>query len=108
VALPTGTVTFCMTDIEGSTKLLADLGPDYARLLLDHHAIVRGELARHHGVEVSTEGDSFFCVFGSAVDAVQAAVGVQRCLAGHRWPCWPTTGKRRGGRALRPPGIPGA
>jgi predicted ATPase/class 3 adenylate cyclase len=86
VGLPTGTVTFCMTDIEGSTRLLADLGPEYARLLLDHHAIVRGELARHSGVEVSTEGDSFFLVFRSAVDAVRTAVGVQRCLAAHAWP----------------------
>ena len=84
--LPTGTVTFCMTDLEGSTRLLAGLAEQYARLLADHHAIVRAEFARHHGVEVSTEGDSFFCVFHSAVDAVQAAVGVQRCLARHAWP----------------------
>jgi class 3 adenylate cyclase len=70
VGLPTGTVSFVMTDIEGSTRLLADLGSDYARLLLDHHALVRGELARHSGIEVSTEGDSFFCVFGSAVEAL--------------------------------------
>jgi predicted ATPase/class 3 adenylate cyclase len=75
-----------MTDIEGSTRLLADLGTEYAQLLLDHHAIVRGELARHAGVEVSTEGDSFFCVFRSAVDAVLTAVAVQRCLAVHPWP----------------------
>jgi predicted ATPase/class 3 adenylate cyclase len=86
VGLPTGTVTFLMTDVEGSTRLLADLGGDYARLLLDHHGIVRGELARHHGVEVSTEGDSFFCVFRSPVDAVEAALAVQRCLAAHPWP----------------------
>ena len=84
--LPTGTVTFCMTDIEGSTRLLADLGEQYPRLLSDHHAIVRAELARHHGVEVSTEGDSFFCVFRSAVDAVQAVAAVQLCLAAHTWP----------------------
>ena len=81
-----------MTDIEGSTRLLAALGEDYAGLLLAHHAIVRAELARHDGVEVSTEGDSFFCVFGSAVDAVQAAVAVQRCLAAH-------PGRRGGGCA---------
>src|ERR1700712_1281713 len=81
-----------MTDIEGSTRLLADLGSDYARLLGDHHAIVRGELASHSGVEVSTEGDSFFCVFASPIDAVEAAVAVQRGLAAHQWP---------GGRAVR-------
>jgi len=92
VGLPAGTVTFVMTDIEGSTRLLADLGAGYAPLLLDHHAIVRGELARTQGVEVSTEGDSFFCVFPSAVDAVGMAVAVQRCLAAHAWP---------GGRQVR-------
>jgi predicted ATPase/class 3 adenylate cyclase len=86
VGLPTGTVTFVMTDIEGSTKLLADLGSDYARLLLDHHALVRAELVRHSGIEVSTEGDAFFCVFGSAVDAVETAIGVQHDLAAHSWP----------------------
>jgi predicted ATPase/class 3 adenylate cyclase len=75
-----------MTDIEGSTRLLADLGTGYAGLLLDHHAIVRGELAHHSGVEVSTEGDSFFCVFVSPVDAVETAIEVQRCLAAHAWP----------------------
>ena len=92
MGLPTGTVTFVMTDIEGSTRLLADLGDDYAHLLLDHHAIVRRELARTHGVEVSTEGDSFFCSFSSPVDAVRMAVAVQRCLAAHAWP---------GGRQVR-------
>ena len=90
--LPTGTVTFLMTDIEGSTRLLADLGGEYADLLLTHRGIVRAELERSHGVEVSTEGDSFFCVFESAVDAVQAAVAIQRCLATQAWP---------GGRAVR-------
>jgi predicted ATPase/class 3 adenylate cyclase len=75
-----------MTDIEGSTRLLAGLADQYPRLLAEHHAIVRAELARHRGVEVSTEGDSFFCVFPSAVDAVQAMAAVQRCLAAHPWP----------------------
>ena len=90
--LPTGTVTFCMTDIEGSTRLLADLGEEYAGLLLTHRAIVRAELVRNHGIEVSTEGDSFLCVFVSAVDAVRTAVAVQRCLAAQAWP---------GGREVR-------
>jgi predicted ATPase/class 3 adenylate cyclase len=92
VALPTGTVTFCMTDIEGSTRLLAELGNEYAAVLLAHRGIVRGELDRHRGIEVETEGDSFFCVFPSASDAVRAAVEVQRSLAGHAWP---------GGRQIR-------
>ena len=84
--LPTGTVTFCMTDIEGSTRLLAELGDDYGPVLQTHRGIVRTQLARHSGTEVETEGDSFFCVFGRAADAVLCAVEVQRCLAAHPWP----------------------
>jgi predicted ATPase/class 3 adenylate cyclase len=75
-----------MTDIEGSTRLLAALGDGYAPVLEAHRAIVRAELARHSGVEVETEGDAFFCVFARAVDAVDWAVAVQRCLATHPWP----------------------
>ncbi len=86
MALPAGTVTFWMTDIEGSTRLLTELGEEYRTLLRGHHAVVRAEVARNAGVEISTEGDSFFCVFRSAVDAVRAAAGVQRCLAVQPWP----------------------
>ncbi|UOY00744.1 adenylate/guanylate cyclase domain-containing protein [Blastococcus sp. PRF04-17] len=86
MALPTGTVTFCMTDIEGSTRLLAELGDEYPGVLLAHRAIVRAELDRHRGTEVETEGDSFFCVFPSASDAVRATVEVQRSLAAFAWP----------------------
>lgn len=86
MALPTGTVTFAMTDIEGSTRLLAELRDGYAPVLEAHRALVRGALARHDGVEVETEGDSFFCAFRRAGDAVAAAVDVQECLAAHPWP----------------------
>jgi predicted ATPase/class 3 adenylate cyclase len=86
VPLPTGTVTFGMTDIEGSTRLLAELGDDYAAVLAAHREIVRDQLARHGGVEVDTEGDAFFCVFRGAADAVRAMVEIQRCLAAHPWP----------------------
>src|SRR3712207_4665462 len=75
-----------MTDIEGSTRLLAELGAGYGPVLEAHRGIVRAELARHSGVEVETEGDSFFCVFPRAADAVRWAVAVQRCLAAHPWP----------------------
>ena len=75
-----------MTDIEGSTRLLAELGDGYGPVLEAHRAIVRDQLSRHDGVEVETEGDAFFCVFPRAGDAVAAAVEVQRCLAAHRWP----------------------
>jgi len=56
-SLPTGTVTFLFTDIEGSTRLVQALGPRYAEVLDDHCRIVRGAIAAAGGTEVSTEGD---------------------------------------------------
>src|SRR5919106_6468345 len=84
--LPTGTVTFLVTDIEGSTRLLQRLGADYPAVLERHAAIVRTAIAEHAGVEVSTEGDSFFAVFRAAGAAVRAAVAAQRGLAQEQWP----------------------
>jgi predicted ATPase/class 3 adenylate cyclase len=84
--LPTGTVTFLFTDIEGSTRLLQELGDQYAGLRDDHAAIVRQAIARRGGVEVSTAGDSFFVVFAEAAGAVAAAVDANRDLAAHDWP----------------------
>ncbi len=84
--LPTGTVTFYFSDIEGSTRLIQQLGPDYPDALLAHHSIQREALARHNGHELRTEGDSFFIVFGSALDACEGAATVQRMLAQHGWP----------------------
>jgi predicted ATPase/class 3 adenylate cyclase len=85
-SLPTGTITFFFTDIEGSTRLFEALGPEYPDLLDRHHQIVRDAISSHSGHEVSTEGDSFFAVFGSAADAVAAAVALQRGLAVAEWP----------------------
>jgi predicted ATPase/class 3 adenylate cyclase len=85
-ALPTGTVTFLFTDIEGSTRLLQDLGERYGEVRDAHAAILRRAIRDGHGVEVSTEGDSFFAAFASPAAAVRAAVAAQRGLAGHRWP----------------------
>lgn len=84
--LPTGTVTLLFSDIEGSTNLLRRLGEDYAAALSAERALVRAAIARWHGCEMGTEGDSFFVVFTSAGDAVQAAVQAQRDLARHAWP----------------------
>jgi predicted ATPase/class 3 adenylate cyclase len=84
--LPTGTVTFLFTDIEGSTRLLQELGPRFASVRHEHNEIVRRAIVEGGGVEVSTEGDSFFAAFGSAVGAVEAAVAAQRGLATHDWP----------------------
>lgn len=84
--LPSGTVTFLFTDIEGSTKLLQELGDGYADALAQHSEIIRGAVATHNGVEVSTEGDAFFCVFEEAADAAAATVGIMRGLAEASWP----------------------
>ncbi|MDP9269834.1 MAG: tetratricopeptide repeat protein [Chloroflexota bacterium] len=85
VALPTGTVTFLFTDIEGSTKLLQALGDRYPAILARHHEIVRDAIRAHGGTEVGTEGDSFFVAFPSAPAAVGAAIDAQRALAGEPW-----------------------
>ena len=88
--LPTGTVTFLFTDIEGSTRLLQEIGDLYPQVLDDHAAILRRAIDEGGGVEVSTEGDSFFAAFRSPVQGVQAAVTAQRGLAAHDWsPCSP-------------------
>src|SRR2546422_8067824 len=84
--LPTGTVTFLFTDIEGSTRLLRDLGEGYASVWKRHQLIIREAIAAAGGAEVGTEGDSFFAAFSSAPGAVRAAVAAQRSLAAHAWP----------------------
>jgi predicted ATPase len=72
--LPSGTVTFLFTDVEGSTKLLHELGPEqYADALAEHRRIVREAVNRHGGVEVDTQGDAFFVAFSTAPGALQAA-----------------------------------
>jgi predicted ATPase/class 3 adenylate cyclase len=80
--LPTGTVTFLFTDIEGSTRLLQELGRDRYRLLQNEHAgIMRRAIGAEDGAEIRTEGDSFFVVFPTPSGALRAAVGAQRGLA---------------------------
>ena len=83
-SLPEGTVTFLFTDIEGSTRLLQELGDGYPAVLDAHRRLLRAAFAK--GTEVGTEGDSFFVAFPVATDAVAAAVEAQRALAGHPWP----------------------
>jgi YVTN family beta-propeller protein len=84
--LPSGTVTFLFTDIQGSTQLLKQLGPVYAEVLADHQRVIRAAVTAHGGREVDTQGDSFFVAFRRAKDAVAAAVAIQRDLAAHPWP----------------------
>jgi class 3 adenylate cyclase len=79
--LPAGTVTMLFSDIEGSTALLSRLGNRYGEALSVHRAVLRQAIAAWGGREMSTEGDSFFVVFGSAADAVGCALAAQRGLA---------------------------
>jgi class 3 adenylate cyclase len=85
-SLPVGTVTFLFTDVEGSTRLVQELGDRFRPALETHHAILRRAIAAHGGAEVSTEGDAFFAVFPSPLGAVSAAVDAQRELAAADWP----------------------
>ncbi len=78
--LPTGTVTLLFTDIEGSTRLLDELGDAYAGVLAEHRRVVRDAFSRHGGVEVDTQGDAFFVAFARAADAVAAAAQAQEAL----------------------------
>src|SRR5262245_56423887 len=84
--LPSGTVSILFTDIEGSTRLLQQLGNKYALLLADHERLLRTACESHRGRVVDIHGDSFFVVFSRAVDAVSAAVESQRKLASYGWP----------------------
>ncbi len=85
--LPTGTVTFPFTDIEGSTRLVQALGADrWGPLLERHREIVRTALAASDGIEIQTEGDAFFAVFARPADAIRAVVAAQRGLAAEPWP----------------------
>jgi class 3 adenylate cyclase len=92
-AQPTGTVTLLFSDIEGSTRLLEQIGAERYRETLElHRDVLRASFERHEGYEVDTEGDSFFVTFSSAAAAVAAAVDGQRGLSDTDWP---------GGHAIR-------
>jgi predicted ATPase/class 3 adenylate cyclase len=84
--LPSGTVTFLFTDIEGSTRLVKQLRDQYADLLADHERILRTSFTEGGGHVMDTQGDSFFVAFRRASDAVAASVAAQRALAAHDWP----------------------
>ncbi len=96
MSLPTGTVTFLFTDIEGSTRLTEALGSAWPPILERHFAILRETLAAHDGLEFGTEGDALFAVFGSAPDAVEAAASAQRALEAEAWPNGATVRVRMG------------
>lgn len=88
--LPTGTVTFLFTDIEGSTRLLQAMGPSFSHALERHAGIIRSVITQRDGTVVKNEADGFFAVFRSAVAAVAAAVDIQRAMAAEDWDTpWP-------------------
>jgi class 3 adenylate cyclase len=80
-ALPTGVVTLLFTDVEGSTRLLHELGDDYGEALHEHRRRLRAVFVDHEGVEVDTQGDAFFVAFARASNAVAAATDGQLALA---------------------------
>ncbi|MBA3690065.1 MAG: hypothetical protein H0W82_01465, partial [Actinobacteria bacterium] len=83
--LPTGSVTFLMTDIEGSTGLLRKLGEGYAALLRDVRVVLRGAVRRCGGRTVDAHGDELLAVFERPAPAIQTAVDIQRALRGRAW-----------------------
>src|SRR6476619_5365977 len=86
MVLPSGTVTFLFTDIEGSTRLIQSVGPGYGALLEEHRRLIRGAAAANGGIDFGSEGDALFLVFTSAPGAIAAAAEAQRALAAHPWP----------------------
>ena len=85
--LPTGTVTFLFTDIEGATTLLQRLGDRrYAEVLAEHQRLLRDAFAKGNGQEIDTQGDAFLVAFSRARDAVATAVVAQQALMKHTWP----------------------
>jgi predicted ATPase/class 3 adenylate cyclase len=86
-ALPTGTVTFLFTDIEGSTRLVEEIGAArYGEILESHRRLLRDAVERHGGLEFGSEGDAVFVVFTEPSAAVAAAADGQRALAAATWP----------------------
>jgi len=84
--LPSGTITLLFTDIEGSTRLLQQLGARYEVVLADYRRLMRTAIEQWNGYEVDTQGDAFFVAFTRATDAVEASVAAQRALTSHAFP----------------------
>ena len=83
---PRGMVTFLVTDVEGSTKLLERLGDAYASVLRDVRSLIRASVRRAGGHEVDARADEFFAAFADTAGAFEAAVEIQRALASRDWP----------------------
>jgi predicted ATPase/DNA-binding SARP family transcriptional activator len=83
---PSGNVTFVYTGVEGSSRLMQRLGPEFNTLLEDHRRILRSAVTAHDGVEFNTQGDGLFAAFGDAGQAIGACLDGQLGLAAHEWP----------------------
>lgn len=84
--LDEGTMTFFFADLEGSTPMIRRMGDEYRVLLHDYHAIVNGAVTAERGRTAATEGDGFFCVFASPIDAVNAAHRILVEMRDREWP----------------------
>jgi class 3 adenylate cyclase len=100
--LPTGAVTFLLTDMEGSTALLAELDDRYARLLHDVRAVIAEAVKRNGGLPVDVHGDETFTVFEHPSSAVAAAIAIQIDLAAQKWPTTRPVRVRAGVHSGRP------
>jgi class 3 adenylate cyclase/transcriptional regulator with XRE-family HTH domain len=94
--LPMGTVTLLFTDIEGSTRLLEQLGEHYPDVLAECRHLLHTAFHACDGQEVNTQGDAFFVAFARATDAVSAVVAAQRAIVAHAWPHGVTVRVRMG------------
>src|SRR5512133_2226789 len=104
---PKGTVTLLFSDIEGSTSMLEQLGPQrYAEVLEVHRRLLREAFDQHDGYEVDEEGDAFLVSFARAGDAVAAAAAGQRSLAKATWPENVKLGVRMGVHTGEPLAVP--
>src|SRR5512136_1869111 len=83
--LPTGTVTFLFTDIEGSTSLAQQFPAELPALLARHHAILHQAIETHHGHVFQIIGDAFSTAFFTVSDALHAVLDAQRCLNQEAW-----------------------
>src|SRR4051794_2411150 len=84
--LPEGVLTMLFSDIEGSTKLLHEIGNQYGEVLDEHHRVLREVWSSHDGIEVHSDGDAFLVVFVDPRAALRAAAAAQAALSAHRWP----------------------
>ncbi len=100
--LPSGAVTFLLTDIQDSTGLVQRLGDGYASLLADTRRLIRGVVRRAGGHEVDARADEFFAVFKHPPAAVEAAVAIQRAVRDHDWPAGSAVRLRAGVHSGRP------